>query len=65
MIKLADLSQNAGLIMKTSLLADWMMLGFYAGLEHSRLEPSHYSKLDAVDDFMMKRNTLGLRLSRL
>ena len=58
MIKLADLSQNAGL--KTSLLADWMMLGFYAGLEHSQLEPSHFSKLDAVDDFMMKRNTPGL-----
>ena len=58
-LSLADLSHNAG-ITKANLLEDWMLLGFYVGLEHSQLEPSHDTELDAVDDFMMKRNSPGL-----
>ena len=54
MIKLSELSQNAGLT-RSNLLADWMMLGFYAGLEHAKMDPSHYSKeLEPVHDFMLR-----------
>ena len=36
-----------------------MLFGFYAGTEHSQMEPAHDLELDALDDFMMKRNTPG------